>query len=502
MRRDSPASFSRLQRWSLSLNLALSTLAILALVLMVNYLAARHFRRFAVADRAQTQFAPITRRVIDSVTNQVKVIIYFDKRDPLYDSVWSLLKEYKFANPRIAIETVDYFLDPGTAELIKSKYQLGKADKDLIIFDSNGITAQISEGELSEFDVQPFVSGQSKTIKRTHFKGEMLFTSALQRVVHPRALKAYFLQGDGEHLPDSDEKTRGYSALRAILKQNNVTNETLTLRGAGEIPPDCNLLIIAGPTTPLLGSAVEKIQHYLEHGGRLLVLFRYQSLDRATGLEKMLEQWGVSVGRDLVIDRDNSQPQSDGNDVLVYKFGNHPIVKPIDTSIYLFLPRSISKIQNGTAQADAPQVELLAFTGPNGRVVNDIRSDSGGRGPVPHENPSDFRGAVPLIAAVEKGTIRDVSADRGSTRIVVAGDSFFLSNGVIENAANREFASFAINWLLARNELLIGLAPRPIKEYRIMMGQSQQRTVSWLLLGAMPGGVLLMGTFVWFRRRK
>jgi len=157
MRRDSPASFSRLQRWSLSLNLALSTLAILALVLMVNYLAARHFRRFAVADRAQTQFAPITRRVIDSVTNQVKVIIYFDKRDPLYDSVWSLLKEYKFANPRIAIETVDYFLDPGTAELIKSKYQLGKADKDLIIFDSNGRTAQISEGELSEFDVQPFV---------------------------------------------------------------------------------------------------------------------------------------------------------------------------------------------------------------------------------------------------------------------------------------------------------------------------------------------------------
>jgi len=498
MRRDSPASFSRLQRWSLSLNLALSTLAILALVLMVNYLAARHFRRFAVADRAQTKFAPITARVIDSVTNQVKVIIYFDKRDPLYDSVWSLLKEYKFANPRIAIETVDYFLDPGTAELIKSKYQLGKADKDLIIFDSNGITAQVSEGELSEFDVQPFVSGESKTIKRTHFKGEMLFTSALQRVTHPRALKAYFLQGDGEHLPESDEKTRGYSALRTILKQNNITNETLTLRGAGEIPADCNLLIIAGPTAPLLDSAVEKIQHYLEHGGRLLVLFRYQSLDRATGLEKMLELWGVSVGRDLVIDRDNSK--SEGTDVIVSKFGDHAIVKPLEASVYLFLPRSISKLQNTTAQADAPHVELLAFTGPKGRIVTDIRS--GARGPEPVENPSDFRGPVPLMAAVEKGTIDRVSADRGSTRIVVVGDSFSLSNGVIENAANREFASFAINWLLARDELLIGLAPRPIKEYRIMMGQSQQRTVSWLLLGAMPGGVLLMGTLVWFRRRK
>ena len=106
------------------------------------------------------------------------------------------------------------------------------------------------------------------------------------------------------------------------------------------------------------------------------------------------------------------------------------------------------------------------------------------------------------MVAVEKGMIRGVSADRGSTRLVVVGDSLFLSNGYIENMAHRDFATYAVNWLLARNELLVGVAPRPIKEYKLTMSQSQRRTVSWILLGAMPGSVLFMGTLVWFRRRK
>ena len=106
------------------------------------------------------------------------------------------------------------------------------------------------------------------------------------------------------------------------------------------------------------------------------------------------------------------------------------------------------------------------------------------------------------MVAVEKGAIRGVTADRGATRIVVCGDSLFLSNGTIESVANRDFATYAVNWLLARNELLVGLAPQPIKEYKLSMTKSQQANVSWLLIAGMPGFVLFLGTLVWFRRRK
>src|SRR4030095_2852072 len=127
MRRETSPSFSRMRRWTISLNVALSTLAVLALVGMFNYLAARHFTRIAVAARSEIEFSPLTKRTLESLTNDVKVIVYFDKDEGLYDSVWSLLKEYKFGNPHILVEAVDYIRDPATAQVIKAKYGLPEA---------------------------------------------------------------------------------------------------------------------------------------------------------------------------------------------------------------------------------------------------------------------------------------------------------------------------------------------------------------------------------------
>ena len=55
-------------------------------------------------------------------------------------------------------------------------------------------------------------------------------------------------------------------------------------------------------------------------------------------------------------------------------------------------------------------------------------------------------------------------------------------------AGNREFAGYAINWLLNRAELLEGIGRRPVKEYRIIMTNSQLQSAEWILLAGLPGG--------------
>jgi ABC-type uncharacterized transport system involved in gliding motility auxiliary subunit len=135
--------------------------------------------------------------------------------------------------------------------------------------------------------------------------------------------------------------------------------------------------------------------------------------------------------------------------------------------------------------ADAPRVEEIAFSGPRASVA----------GGLARKPP------FPLMVAVEKGAIKDVITERGSTRIVVVGDSLFLGNLQIESAANRDFAGNAVNWLLERTHLLAGLGPRPITEYRIVMTKAQLRQAQWVLLGALPGSVLFLGGLVWLRRR-
>jgi hypothetical protein len=77
-----------------------------------------------------------------------------------------------------------------------------------------------------------------------------------------------------------------------------------------------------------------------------------------------------------------------------------------------------------------------------------------------------------------------------------------LTNSGIRNAPNRDFAGYALNWLLERTQLLEGLGPRSIVEYRIAMSQGQLQRVQWILLAGIPGGALLMGSLVWVRRRR
>jgi hypothetical protein len=490
-------SFSKARKWSLGLNVLVSSAAVLALVLMTNYLAARHYARWSWSASAQAQLSPLSLQVVTAVTNPVTVTLYFDKDDPLFEMSYNLLKSYRYANDRIRIEVVHYLSEPGAAQLVKKKYNLSDTDRDMVIFDCQGRPKVVYQSELSDIDIQPLVSGQSKEVKRTHFKGEAMFTSAIYSVISARQGRAYFLEGHGEHNPEGDDGLMGYARFAAVLRENNLQLGRLRLEGPVEIPADCSLLIIAGPRDTFLPEVLDKIDRYLKQGGRLFALFNFVGVRKQTGLERILADWGVAVGQNVVID-EKAHDAQDKYNMVVSAYSTHPLVKPlIRHQLYLVLPREVKKHPQAATGADAPQVDSLIYSSTAGQVITDIRQDDG---MFPSVN--DKRGNISLMVAVEKGGIRNVSAERGATRIVVAGDSLFLNNNNIDREANHELATHAINWLLARNDLLVAVPPRPIAEYKLTMTEAQLSAARWILMAAFPGGVLLLGGLVWLRRRR
>ena len=153
-------------------------------------------------------------------------------------------------------------------------------------------------------------------------------------------------------------------------------------------------------------------------------------------------------------------------------------------------PRPVMKVDWKNPPSDAPQVDELAFSGDRSTLVGD---------------PAALPRSYPLMAAVEQKNPVGVASSHGSTRIVVVGDSLFLENTVIEggiSGANRDFLGYAVNWLLDRPQLLNGVGPRTVSEFRLTMTRTQQVEIRWLLLGALPGAVLLLGGLVWLARRK
>ena len=490
-------SFSAASRWKIGLDVALRTVLVLAVVVMANQLGTRFFHRFYLSSQTRMTLSSRTLTVLHSLTNHVAVTLYYDPKDDFYPDLVALLGEYHAANQNITVHTVDYVRDAGAAEKLKEQYNLpGAAEspnappsKNLIIFD-NGQRSLVIPGEaIAQYTLEQIAppNPKQKELEFRHkpvaFNGELMFTSKLLALDSPAPLKAYFLQGHGESSL-TDQGTYGFSKFGLVLAQNNVQVQILELTGDDPVPMDGNLLIIAAPTTPLSGPELQKIDKYLTEGGRLLMLFNYASVDRPTGLEPILKQrWGVDVLPDFVKDRNRTT-----DDLIVRKFSAHPVVNPLtQLLLQMIRPRCVAKVDWQNPPASAPQVDELAFSSDNSVLDGDSTAA-----------PRSY----PLMVAVEQKPVAGVVTPRGSTRIVVVGDSLFLGNYCIEAGGNRDFVGFAANWLLDRQQLLSGIGPRPVTEFRLMLTKPQEQQIRWLLLGVLPGGVLALGCLVWYVRRK
>jgi len=484
-------SFSPRHRWKIGFDVAVRTALVLAVVVMANYLGAQFFHRFYLSSQTRVELSSRTVSVLHSLTNRVAVTLYYDRQDDFYPDIVALLNEYRSVNPKISVRTADYVRDPGEAEKVKEQYGFNSpAAKNLIIFDAGDKRVKFATGDAL---VKYGAAGVSKDKKieftPVAFCGEEMFTSLLLALENPRPFRAYFLQGHGEpSLADSGQS--GYLKFASVLQENYIGVQPLELLGDNEVPEDCNLLIIAGPTGPLSDLELQKIDKYLTQGGRLFALLNYASIKRPTGLEPILQSWGVNVGMDVVQDMKNTTSSS-GTDVAVRRFSSHPVVNPLTQSaLQMILPRPIGSADRKNPPPDAPQVDELAFSGDGSTLVGD-----------PGEPPRSY----PLMVAVEQKPVAGVANPRGNTRIIVVGDSIFLDHPVIEGGiggANRDFLGYAVNWLLDRPALLQGIGPRPVTEFRLQMTQDQRREVRWLLLAALPGAVLLFGGLVWLVRRK
>jgi len=490
-------SFSFAKRWQIFLTVVIATVALLAIVGMANYLSARHFWRYQVGGATQYRLNDATRQVLNQITNRLEIIVLFNRQAPLFDLVEGLLREYSYACPYVDLKFVDYTRDPGQAEWITSKYMLPRSDTDLVIFDYKGRHRIVRSSELSDYNINEWLSGKETEIRRVSFKGELLFTSAIAGLLQAKRPIVYFLQGHGEHDPESTERTMGYSRFAKLLANKNVEVQKLTLSGGKKIPSDCSLLIIAGPKASLTEVELQHIDEYFRNGGRGLILLSfYQAGRKETGLERLLRRYHVAVGNNYVLDPPNSIR---GNDLVITNFFPHPIMNPLrGRSLYMVLARSVEPIRQPRITGDEPKVQVLFASSVHGMTASRFTKEGA---PVP-DPAVDRHGVIPLAVAVQQGQMPGVGADHTAMRLVVVGESIFLGDETIVKLSNWEFASSAVNWLLEQPSFLATIAPKPIKEYRIDLTRGQLRKIAWILLGGIPGIILVFGVFVWWWRHE
>ena len=137
-------------------------------------------------------------------------------------------------------------------------------------------------------------------------------TESVKSVVSKTTQLAY-ITGHGEHALDDDEESYYFATLLEDtyeLKEVNLAEE--------EIPVSCQSLIVNGPKYPFSDEELYKIDQFILRGGNAAFfvdpyeqmmppkeMMQYQQpVYRAieSGLEKLLDKWGVAVGKEYVMD--------------------------------------------------------------------------------------------------------------------------------------------------------------------------------------------------------
>ena len=478
---------------------AVAVILAVALTLMVNWLGSRHY---IAADWTSSKVYSVsdkTRNILADLEQEIRVVVFMTPASPMFDQVSELLKRYQAASDKITVEYIDPDKEPLKTRQLAEQFGISIADT--VVFSYDDRTKYVTSDQMAEYDYAGMQYGQPPSLRA--FKGEEQFTSAILSLVAPDVPKVYFVTGHGEaSLASGGGPTeRSLSILQDALRRENIESEDTTLLG-GSAPEDADLLVIAGPTRAYTEAELQALGDYLDAGGRALLcldpLIEPGGTMRTTRLEEFLAGRGVDVGDDLVVDPSRRLPFYDLSAVYLTDFPSHPVTQGLEGIAVLFtVTRSITPHDSGDAAR-------LAETSADGWGESNLGQLLAGQ-PVAKDD-MDTPGPVAVGVALEgspsapTATADEDVQEKDGYRLVVFGDSDFLTDFEISNAGNLTLALNAINWLVVREQAL-GIAPRQVEQVSLFLSQQQLRTILLITLLLMPGAAIILGVLVWRKRR-
>lgn len=454
-------------------NALVYSVAFIALIVAINYLANRHDRRFDTTEEKVFSLSSQSINVVKNLQQPLKLYGFFQagqnqKAQDLYES-------YAYASPKVSYEMVDPDKHPELAERFKvttmgtTRVQYGGPDS------NNGTNVT----ELSEENITNAIIKVAKGTKKT----------------------VDFVDGEGEGDPDDSKGAQGFGAFKEALEGEGYTVRKLFLASKPEVPSDTNLVVVAGPTREVSGHVADALQGYLKRGGHLLVTLRPNDNigqpDPEAALIKMLGEWGVKVGDDIIVDqvvRLFAGPALGLNPV-VSNYGAHPITNGFNQRTVFPMTRSVE-----------PQSELkagltvvgLAKTSETSWAETDLAGIFQRQTAKFHEG--DQKGPVDVADAVD-GDLKTLGfAKEGQAKLVVIGSTDFANNQYFNQFFNRDFTVNSVDWL-AGEEKSISIRPRTLHASAFRLTVQQFNTVFALSVLLLPEMLLILGIAVWWERR-
>ena len=440
----------------LGTNTTILTVAVMAILVVLNFVGFRHHKRFDLTTEKMYTLSDQTKQIVGGLQKEVTIVRFDKSRNPAMDDQ---MAEYTSLNRHLKFENVDPQQKPEVAQ------EYGATRRGDVIVASGSRKERLEAGAISEEDL----------------------TRAIIKVMQDKSKTVCFVTGHGEKsLSDSGEN--GFSRVDAGLKGQNYTSKTINLVSENGLAPDCSVVVVAGPTQSFFPQEAGMLEKYLEGTGKSLILVDPQTDPK---LEAVFNPWNTNAGNNVVIDASGVGSLFGAGPAipLVTTFGPSPITKNFAGSMTFFpLARTVSVADKSKTD---PQVVELLKTSERSFTIPSLKQ---GQQKVAFDPKTSTQGPLSLgVAASRKSA-------GGEARLVVIGNSEFAANPYVDQQKNGDLFYNAINWL-AEDENLISIRPKSPTNRRVTLTQGQNSALTWLDLIFLPGIVILSGVYIWWKRR-
>jgi ABC-type uncharacterized transport system involved in gliding motility auxiliary subunit len=447
------AYFSR-RSSQLGTNTTILALAVIAILIGVNFVGYRHHKRFDLTTEKLFTLSDQTKKVVGGLATDVTVVRFAKLPDA---QLGDLMTEYRNLSSHVKFQNVD----PTEKPEIAKEYGATRMGDVIVASGPRKENLEPSpDGSFAEEDV----------------------TSAIMKVTRNKVKMACFVTGHGEKSL-SDDGAEGYTLVDQGLKKEGYNTNSVNLVKENGVPSDCDVLVIAGPKQGYFPQEADLVGKYLDGGGKALV-----EVDPETDpkLDPVLKAWNINVGDNIVVDASGvgrlfgTGPETP----LVVDYGDSPITKNLQGGMTFFqLARTVNMADK--SKADPEAVELLKTSARSFTIPK-----------LEREVTFNPKTAGPLNLGVAASRKSD---DKGA-RLVVIGNSGFAENQWIGLQHNGDLFFNTIDWL-ARDENLISIRPKSATSRRITLTEAQVAALRWSEFFLIPGITIILGIAIWWKRR-
>jgi ABC-type uncharacterized transport system involved in gliding motility auxiliary subunit len=396
-----------------------------------------------------------------------------------------------------------YTTDDVTRQAINeiiSRYQRIKSDFNLRLLNPDIDIEQVQKDGVVMNKPFAFVIYYNERMEHIDSLSEQAISNALLRLNRRDNQQVVFLSGHGERDIDGSDN-RAYATLKSQLSDMGFNLQTVNLL-ENSLPDNTILLVIAAPANPYLAGEVEHIVRYIDAGGNLLWLTDPGEL---FGLDKIATSFGLQLQDGIIIDNNTELRQTLGIEhpaiIPVTEYFPHIITNTIRYNTLFPLARGISPLTNDSIVNNWQAEALFNSNAKSWSEAGGLKEEM-----VFNSSEGDIAGPITVAVALHrpKGspeTAQDEAASpAGAQRMVVIGDSDFLSDTYIGAGANLNLGLNIFNWLIGDDDF-ISVEVKPAADTKLTLDDTQLVVIGFGFFLVIPIILLVIGFRIWYIRK-